>query len=129
MNARADVGVGEYAAPYGICTKTGEPYPESQMPFVRALRERAVVTVDDIVIHRRDGSKVSIRAQARPVFDERGELTHVTIAFIDISREATAEDARAESEAQLLRVQKMESIGRLAGGIAHDFNNLLSVVL
>jgi two-component system cell cycle sensor histidine kinase/response regulator CckA len=127
MNAIDDVAVGEYAAPYGICSRTGELYPESGMPFVRAMQERRTVIVDDIVIHRRDGTKVYIRAQARPVF-EGDEITHVVIAFIDITREAEAELARAESEARLLRAQKLEAVGKLAGGIAHDFNNLLATV-
>jgi PAS domain S-box-containing protein len=34
-----------------------------------------------------------------------------------------------QSEAHLLRAQRMESIGTLAGGIAHDLNNILSPIV
>src|SRR5690606_2264175 len=82
MGARDDVAAGEYAAPYGIHTRTGELYPESRMPFLRALEAGETVVVDDIVIHRPDGGRVYIRATAKPVRDAAGVITHVVIAFI-----------------------------------------------
>ncbi len=118
--------VGNYAVPYGIYQRGGGLYPEDRMPFVRALREKTVVVVDDITIRRRDGTHVDVRAFGRPVFDPSGEvITHVIIAFFDITREVEAERAKAESELRLARAQRLEAIGTLAGGIAHDFNNLI----
>jgi PAS domain S-box-containing protein len=47
-----------------------------------------------------------------------------SILFID-----TDVTERKKLETQLLRAQRMESIGTLAGGIAHDLNNVLAPIL
>ena len=76
----AEVGAGGYAEPYGIFRRDGRLYPEENLPFARALVERTTVVVDDIVIHRRDGRRVFVRATAKPILDDLGTITHIAIA-------------------------------------------------
>ena len=38
-------------------------------------------------------------------------------------------EEKEKMKEELLKIQKLESLGLLAGGIAHDFNNILSVII
>ena len=57
-----------------------------------------------------------------PIHNQIGNLTEVVFLFQDITR-------RFELQRQLVRAQKLESIGSLAGGFAHDFKNILASIL
>ena len=73
--------------------------------------------------HRcKDGRWLWAEVSATPDRDAGGTIT----GFHGITREVTI---RKEREKELLKIEKLESLGALAGGIAHDFNNILTGIL
>ena len=61
--------------------------------------------------------------------DAASAVTGLLGVSIDVTERDRAEKQHAALQAQLLQVQKLESLGLLAGGIAHDFNNILTAIL
>ncbi|MCI0744757.1 MAG: PAS domain S-box protein, partial [Verrucomicrobia subdivision 3 bacterium] len=67
-------------------------------------------------------ASVIVESQWTLVPDSEGQPKSILIVNTDLTE-------RKKIEAQLLRNQRMESIGTLAGGIAHDLNNALAPIL
>jgi len=70
---------------------------------------------------KKDGALFWVRLEATAVQNEGGAPVF-RIMMSDIT-------AGKQADEELLKSQKIESLGLLAGGIAHDFNNILMVVM
>lgn len=69
---------------------------------------------------RKDGTTFTAELIGKPI-QYKGKTLRIT-AIRDIT-------CQKQFEEELLKVQKLESLGILASGIAHDFNNLLTGIL
>lgn len=101
MPARQDVCAGSYSFAYDIRDREGRPYPEDRLPFSQVVARRAPVLVDDLAIARSDGTRVDVRATGKPLFDAAGTLTHVVVAFWDVTAELRAEAETREARDRL----------------------------
>ncbi len=103
----------------------------------------SIVHPDDLPMLRKRNTKAIIEKekQARMeyrIIHKNGEIRHirssVTFNYLDnglIRADGVLMDVTEmkNAETELMRIQKLESIGVLAGGIAHDFNNILTAIL
>ena len=92
-------------------------------PVKKVLSSGCVIElVNHTVLVSRDGRERIIADSAAPIRDRDSRIVGAVLVFRDITDRRKMED-------ELLKAQKLESIGILAGGIAHDFNNLLTAIL
>ena len=69
-----------------------------------------------------DGRKIVVNSRATLIRNPDG--TPLSVLFIN-----TDVTEQKDLETQLLRAQRLESIGTLASGVAHDLNNILTPIL
>jgi PAS domain S-box-containing protein len=70
----------------------------------------------------RDGRDLLLAVTVAPIRGAAGRQSGSVIVLRDVTEEKRTEE-------ELLKAQKLQSVGLLAGGIAHDFNNILAGIL
>ena len=97
-----------------------ESYQKGFSRFVQTGQGPAIGGTLEFTALRKNGTHFPIEVSTSAV-----ELMGAWHA-VGIIRDITE---RKKTETELLKLEKLESLGVLAGGIAHDFNNLLTVIL
>ena len=104
--------------------------PDCPMQQITQGEEEVVLEAS----HQTDEGQDRVFLQTtRPFRDADGKILGIVTSFQEITERIQAQEELAlEREClakELIKTQKLESVGILAGGIAHDFNNILTAIL
>lgn len=92
-------------------------------PVREALSSRRTVElVQPTLLIAKNGTENLIADNVSPIYDRWQQIVGAVLVFRDVT-------SKYWHEQEIIKVQKLESVGVLAGGIAHDFNNLLTAVM
>jgi PAS domain S-box-containing protein len=96
-----DIGANQIAEIYSIFqVGAGQRYPTDSLPSVRALLGHSS-HLDDLEIHRPDGSVIPLETWGRPVYGAGGQVDYGIVAFADISGRQAREKVIADQAALL----------------------------
>lgn len=122
-----------YSAAEAVGMSVGPLYPPEAVSELIQLRERISagenVTQHETLRVHRDGHLIDVSATMSPIRGVDTTIIGAAVLTRDIGPLRRAEHERARFEQRLQRLQRVESLSRMAGGVAHDFNNLLAVII
>lgn len=97
-------------------------YGDAQLCKVREIENYTDEWNSEARQMTKNGKPLIVESRWTLIRNKQGQPDYNLILNTDITEQKKIEE-------QLLRAQRMESIGTLAGGIAHDLNNILSPIL
>jgi signal transduction histidine kinase len=135
VGARSQASLVAVLAQVNARHPNGEPFKVTDMPFVRALKERGPVRGVLVLVERPGSGEATLELSATPVWEEGGELVGVLQTFTDRTESANKSKALVSAHDELRRLQgrllqrtRTQALGQLASGAAHALNNFLNVL-
>jgi PAS domain S-box-containing protein len=112
-----------------VVHKNGKPFPVWLATSVvngAGGSPMAMISITRDISERKQAEEIMKRHHEQLIKIVEERTLELTAANESLRREISD---REKMEHELLKTQKLESLGILAGGIAHDFNNLLASIM
>lgn len=101
-----------------------DPEELAKDPLRYDLLKQGIEVRRERTLTRKDGSTVPVEMNSKQMPNGTYQ------AFLrDLSERKRTEEAQLHLQEEMIKSQRLESLGHLAGGIAHDFNNILTGIL
>lgn len=98
-----------------------EVLPQSIRPFFLPESQNQEIIDQEITLQSTDGQKINIRLGSVAITDQKGENIGRVVLMHDISQIKKLEE-------QVLRHDRLVSLGKMAAGVAHEVRNPLSSI-
>ena len=96
--------------------------PDDRDMFTQTIEQIGFVRDYAVKLRKKDGTEMVCMLTSTVRQDNNGNI----LGYQGIIRDIT--DLKRMEE-ELMKIEKLESVGILAGGIAHDFNNILTTIV
>jgi signal transduction histidine kinase/ActR/RegA family two-component response regulator len=135
VGVRAAATLGPVLSQVNARHPSGEPFRVTDMPFMRALKERGPVRGVMVVVERPGGGEATLEMSATPIFEDDNALAGAIQTFTDRTEAANKAKALESAQGELRRLKgrllqrtRAQALGQLASGAAHALNNFLNVL-
>lgn len=89
----------------------GTRFPEREYPIWRAINRGEVVSGEEVLIERADGTRAALSVNAAPIRDDRGRIVAGASTFFDVTAQRETMQALRESEAKFRRIAENSPFG------------------
>lgn len=88
----------EHYTQYTVFHSDGRPYSREERPLTRSMSTGEVVTDEEMLCMRADGTRLTVRCSSGPIRNSEGRITAAVLTFYDITDRKRVEEALRESE-------------------------------